>query len=112
MLWVYLAKIEGNTVILLEMILGQPNPIRYRKCGEGVAEGGNEREIKGQIRAMLHPRAKCMSFRSTQPSLKNNNKMTPTGARPKSSIMPAIQHSSTFQRKSTDKTTEALYYLI
>jgi len=53
---------------------------------------------------------KCMSFRTTQPSLKK--KISPTPARSKSNIMPATQPTDARQRKNTDKAAEALHYLV
>jgi len=50
-----------------------------------------------------------MSFRTTQPSLKN---ISPTPARSKSNIMPATQPTNARQRKNTDKAAEALHYLV
>ena len=57
-----------DQLVVLEMISGEPNPIRggrnevfgqplvrYRKCGKSFMEGENKREIKGQIRVVLRP---------------------------------------------------------
>jgi len=51
-----------------------------------------------------------MSFLTMQPSLKKI--ISPTPARSKSNITPATQSSDTRSRNSTDKTTEALHYLL
>jgi len=52
---------------------------------------------------------KCMSFRTTQPSLKT---ISPTPSRSKYNIMPATQPTDTHQRNNTDKAAEALHYLV
>jgi len=49
-----------------------------------------------------------MSFCETQPSLK---KITPKPARQESSPMPAARHTSTLQRKDTEKDAKALPHL-
>ena len=45
-------------------------------------------------------------------TIAKKKKITTTPARPKSNIVPAMQHTSTCQRKNTDKAAEAQHYLV
>ena len=76
----------------------------FRKVKDWCVQG-ERKNTRGSIFARYTGGQKYMSFRYNATIAKQNITLTP--ARPKSNIVPATQHTSTFQRNNTDKAAEA-----